>query len=203
MSSTSDLTSNKNIGNAFEVVSQTYQSLEKLFAALDEEAREKGYLSLVNSAPYFLRWRSDQFSSGWLIGSAIKLYQHNTDPELEGGWKSGPLFLIEVHLLNDKAQNSIGPEIITAQFTYENIENVFQKLLGMTDHWKFYDPLRVLPTHLEEGQEKFPQFHSVNLDPKYGNLQKICFKRRPLASINWENYKDLIEDFGEFRGMKQ
>lgn len=55
----------KNIGNAFLVVFETLQSVEKLInkckAELDEE---KYYMPIEN----FLRWNSDKHWSGWYIG---------------------------------------------------------------------------------------------------------------------------------------
>ena len=72
----------------------------------------------------------------------------------------------------------------------------------MTDHDKFYYPLRELPPLSEVDLDQNPQCHSLKLGSKFGNLKEILFKRRLLASIDQRNYKDLIKDFGEFRDME-
>lgn len=198
MSNTFDSALNKNIGNAFEVVRQTYESMKKLFSALDVKADEKGYISLVNSAPNFLRWRSDQESSGWLVGSAIKLYQKKIDPKLEGGWRNGPVFLIEVQLLYEEKEKLFGPEVVTAQFTYENMEEAFPRPPGMGDHGRFYHPLRKVVNLPQEHFIDTRQIPFEDVDKKYGGLLEIKYKRRPLAYIDQANFEDLIKDFEEF-----
>lgn len=196
MSNAFDSKLNENIGNAYEVVRKTYESMKKLFAALDAKADEEGFISLVNYAPNFLRWRSDLEPSGWLIGSAIKLYQRKTDPGLEGIWRDGAIYLIEIQLENEKQKKLFGPEVITAQFTFEDMPEAFTRPLGMGDHSAFYHPLRKA---VEFPGEQLIFTHQLdNPDPGNKHLRSIHYRRRPLAYISQENFAKLIDDFKDF-----
>ena len=69
-----------NIKNAFDVVRKTYTNVNKLFAAIDIEAKNNGLINIISGQRPFVRYKSDIDTGGWLINYFIKLYQRIDAP---------------------------------------------------------------------------------------------------------------------------
>ena len=69
-----------NIRNAFDVVRKTYTNVNKLFAAIDLEAKNNNFVNIISGQRPFVRFKSDIDTEGWLINYFIKLYQRIDAP---------------------------------------------------------------------------------------------------------------------------
>ena len=69
-----------NIRNAFDVVRKTYTNVNKLFAAIDLEAKNNNFVNIISGQRPFVRFKSDIDTEGWLINDLIKLYQRMDAP---------------------------------------------------------------------------------------------------------------------------
>lgn len=174
----------RNILNAFQVVYRTYQSVDKMFAELDEVCLRSGYVVLT---PRFMRWKSDMHPGGWLVGSFIKLYQRKEDPRLRKGQelRNGPIFGVEVSLLNTQ-----GPleslDMLVAKYEYEDdYFRTWDRAPSVAEHWGFYHPLRDAKRF--QLSEANGVWKSVPADDavkdEFWGLRQARFVRRPLLDI--------------------
>ncbi|MBA7549888.1 hypothetical protein ES705_42388 [subsurface metagenome] len=53
-----------NIRNAFDVVRKTYTNVDKLFAAIDIEAKNSGFINIISGQRPFVRYKSDIDTEG-------------------------------------------------------------------------------------------------------------------------------------------
>ena len=178
----------KNIHNAFSVVFNTYQSIEKLMCACQsDEVKQKYYLPTEK----FLRYSSDQYWEGWVYWSFILLYQRYADGNcMENGWIDAPVYAVEI---NVDAETCEEPKIYVGKFEYKDICS-WTPGCSPANHYIFYDAM-----HNDElfkiesaGDIKVSVPVDEKVSGKYWGLKKVTFKEINLVDINADNYYDEI-----------
>ena len=185
----------KNIHNAFSVVFNTYQSIEKLMCACQsDEVKQKYYLPTEK----FLRYSSDQYWAGWLYWSFILLYQRYADGNcMENGWIDAPVYAVEI---NVDAETCEEPKIYIGKYEYKDISSWIPGC-SHANHYIFYDAM-----HNDE-LFKFKSAGNVTVSvpvdekvsEKYWGLKKVTFKEINLVDVNADNYYDKI--FGTIESL--
>lgn len=191
------MSSSENIHNALQVIYKTYENVQKLMDYTKIIASEK--TDYVLGCPKFLRRKSDNDTSAWLINDFILLFQNKNDPDcLSGnGWKDGAVYAMEIYLGDEDNEPQNLPAINLSKFVYENI-NGWNGGCSPADHWAFYYPLWNL---------NYMNFEEVNgysiAAPKndsasktYWGLKKVTTKTIDLFEVTSENLKEQI--FGNF-----
>ena len=178
----------KNIHNAFSVVFNTYQSIEKLMCACQsDEVKQKYYLPTEK----FLRYSSDQYWEGWVYWSFILLYQRYADGNcMENGWIDAPVYAVEI---NVDAETCEEPKIYIGKYEYKDICS-WTPGCSPANHYIFYDAM-----HNDElfkiesaGDIKVSVPVDEKVSGKYWGLKKVTFKEINLVDINADNYYDEI-----------
>ena len=186
----------KNIHNAFSVVFNTYQSIEKLMCACQsDEVKQNYYLPTEK----FLRYSSDQYWEGWVYWSFILLYQRNADGKCpENGWIDAPVYAVEI---NVDAETCEEPKIYVGKFEYKDICS-WTPGCSPANHYIFYDAM-----HNDElfkiesaGDIKVSVPVDEKVSGKYWGLKKVTFKEINLVDINADNYYDEI--FGTIESLE-
>jgi len=188
----------KNIVNAFKVVYETYENIQKLMSYLKSQAEERK--EYVCCSDKFLRWRSDSESSGWLYGSITNVFQNAQDDELENTWRDGPLYVYELNFDSyDEAMVNI------VRFDYEGIDKWSSNSLSPGDHWIFwwplYDPNNNIMDYEEDGNEYHGTILSETMSKRYRGLKRIEGFSVPLVDITAENAYDTF--FGGFGRLEK
>ena len=185
----------KNIHNAFSVVFNTYQSIEKLMCACQsDEVKQKYYLPTEK----FLRYSSDQYWEGWVYWSFILLYQRYADGNcMENGWIDAPVYAVEI---NVDAETCEEPKIYVGKFEYKDICS-WTPGCSPANHYIFYDAM-----HNDElfkiesaGDIKVSVPVDEKVSEKYWGLKKVIFKEINLVDVNADNYYDKI--FGTIESL--
>ncbi|MDR1753431.1 MAG: hypothetical protein LBR74_00800 [Eubacterium sp.] len=186
-----------NIFNAFEVVKNTHESINKLMQYCKSMAEEKGEYTLAS--PKFLRWRSDNNSWGWSISNFILLFQSKKDVELEhNDWRDGPVYVLEINLYDP--ENYDTPMINIAKYEYNNI-SAWGNGVSPAEHWRINQPLYSdeLDWKIDglsyDGHVKDEQ----SADSKWWGLRRIVGYSVSLTDITPENAYDVI--FGGFDSL--
>ncbi|MCI7613440.1 MAG: hypothetical protein MSS66_10720 [Selenomonadaceae bacterium] len=187
----------KNIHNAFSVIFNTYQSIEKLMCACQsDEVKQKYYLPTEK----FLRYSSDQYWEGWVYWSFILLYQRYADGNcMENGWIDAPVYAVEI---NVDAEICEEPKIYIGKFEYKDICS-WTPGCSPANHYIFYDAM-----HNDElfkiesvGDIKVSVPVDEKVSGKYWGLKKVTFKEINLVGINADNYYDEI--FGTIESLSK
>ncbi|MDQ0896259.1 MULTISPECIES: hypothetical protein [unclassified Paenibacillus] len=120
----------ENITNAVKVIQRTYENLSRMFKDLDEIANRAGFVTIT---PRFLRYKSDNDITGWMVGGFIKLYQLKEDPEIpgSGGLHNGPIYGVDV-TLSDEGYSF--PTLTVVKYVYKTLTG-WGKLPAVNEHW--------------------------------------------------------------------
>ena len=185
----------KNIANAFEVIYNTYENMQKLLSYLESQAIEEGAYLLCSDR--FLRWNgSDKNTYSWAYHSFILVFQSENDTELKSGWRDGPLYVLDINLY-DYGEAKV--EI--ARFEYEDIDNLPSRI-STSDFGVLHNPLA---HYLDDGimdytEEDANYEGKVNdtalADKNYWGLRRIVGHSVPLTEITSENAYEIV--FGGF-----
>ena len=70
----------ENIRTAFKVVSETHKNIDKMMNYCRKICDEDGEYALVT--PKFLRWKSDNDYTGWMINDFIMLFKKKSDKKM-------------------------------------------------------------------------------------------------------------------------
>lgn len=191
------MNSSENIRNAVNVLYNTYDNVEKLMEYCKVTAEEK--TDYRSSVPKFLRYKSDNDTSAWLLNDFILLFQNNTDNNCESGngWKDGPVYVMEIYLGGSDYDKEDYPSIFLSKFEYENI-NGWSEGCSPANHWVFYHPLRN-KNYMDIKKTKgmtvaTPQNEKASRT--YWGLKKVIGKKLDLMEVTSENVKEKI--FGSF-----
>jgi hypothetical protein len=186
-----------NIKIAFEVVSKTYESVNKFIKYCDSTSVENGYEPVINKI------LKDSSNSGYEISLTkriVKLYQQKRDDKLNNGWRNGPIFAIEIDFY-DK------PVIYVSKLEYEDIAE-WRRGVSLTEYWGFSDPIESEnsgfiknPTPEIEGY-----FVSVpgtqELKKEYWDIKEVIYKEIDLLEIDSSNvYKKIFGEFDVLRSI--
>ena len=179
------MSSGKNMHNAFRVVLDTFESVDKLIKFCRSDNIKKKYHLPTDK---FLRYSSDVNYEGWIYWSFILLFQRLEDGiPGENMWIDAPVYALEINLDPDTCEE---PELIIAKFEYNNIEK-WGRGCSTADHYGFYNPIHevgyfdkftnecfdeILPT---KGQEQ-------NISNQYWSLKRVVRKKYPLNEITNE-----------------
>jgi hypothetical protein len=175
----------ENITNAFEVVRQTHENIEKLLIEIDRQSNNNGYSPIIEQ---FLRWKSDRDYQGWMIDSFIKLYQRNSaiPCQSENGLKEDSIFGIEISLKSK-------PTVTLFKNQYNTLE--YWSLPSVSQHWAFYYPLYDKDnfTKITLGNNTYKATPiDEKVSSKYWGVKYITHKKYDLTSITSSNLKTLI-----------
>ncbi|MFV8830221.1 hypothetical protein [Alkalihalobacterium sp. APHAB7] len=184
------MSSADNIRNAFHVVYQTYENVQKLIEYCKAIGPEKSnYTAAVDK---ILRYKSDNKVSGWFIQDFIILFQNKDHIELENGWREGPIYVMEIELFNVnlELERMEGlPCVRLSKFEYDSLLN-WESGCSPSNHWRFYYPLR--RNDIMNIQENGDDLHIIPRDQEesnryYWGVKKITSKRIPLTDITADN----------------
>lgn len=190
---------NNNIRNAFHVVYKTYENIQKLMDYCKTIAPEKSnYISVVDK---FLRYKSDNDFSGWVIKDFILLFQNKNDIELDNEWRDGPVYVMEIELYDEDyslEEMEHLPCIRLSKFEYHDIQN-WSTGCSPSNHWRFYYPLR--NSDIMDIKEDGEFLHIKANDQEasnryYWGVHTITSKRIPLTQVTADNVVEEI--FGVF-----
>lgn len=182
----------QNIHNAFAVVFETLQGIEKLISKCGAELDHRKYYMPIQK---FLRYRSDLCWEGWIYWSFILLFQRREDgPVMENEWIDGPIYAVEINVDSETCES---PEVYIAKMEFGSLKD-WTKGCSPSNHNLFYDAI-----HANGPYEKEPLFNGiVQVKPQPGEEQKaadafwgfqgLIWKRYHLVRITQENYKDII-----------
>jgi len=185
-----------NVKNAFEAVRKTYNSVNKLFAAIDIEAKENGLINIISGQRPFVRYKSDIDIEGWLINYFIKLYQKADSP---------PHPKIEEMKLDEFIYGivisfEINPTLIIAKYCFE-VEN-WNYCPPVSDDGSCYWPVQLNFGNKFEFNRKNEFIKSIpkneDVRQRHRLIKYAIFKEINLLDINADNFKEKI-----FNGFKE
>nr|WP_263324352.1 hypothetical protein [Neobacillus sp. Marseille-Q6967] len=189
------MSSADNIRNAFHVVYHTYENIHKLMDYCKTVASEESnYISVVDK---FLRYKSDNDFSGWMIQNFILLFQNKNDLELENEWRDGPLYVLEIELYDaslEPEERKELPCLRLSKFKYQDIPD-WDSGCSPSNHWRFFYPLRNddIMDIQKDGDYLYitPKDQDAS-DRYYWGVKKITSKRIPLADITADNVVEKV-----------
>ena len=190
----------ENIHNAFQVVFETYKSIEKLIQNCNHEYnREKYYMP----ADRFMRNANSSSWEGFCYWSFILLYQRKEDgPVLENGWINAPVYAVEISVDSDTCEE---PMIYIAKMDFNDLTN-WGRGCSNGDHEKFYDAIHAqyYLDEIEKGEgimEIRPKkMYEEKVADTFWGLEKIICSEIKLVDVTKENYKEKI--IGEIERLK-
>ena len=184
----------KNIANAFSVVMETYDSVQKLISFLLTQAKERE--EYISCSERFLRWKSDQNIYGWAIRSFILVFQSTSDPELDNEWRDGPLYVLEIILQNDDYEE---PVVLLARYDYSDLCKWSSGGLSPGNYTTFWEPLHNWGGCMDyTGNDIIYDgvLSDKTKEDKYWGIQRIRGTTIPLVDITPENACEKV--FGGF-----
>lgn len=181
----------ENIINAFEVVSKTYENVNKLIKYCDSIANEYGYEPVTSK---LLKNNSNSTYEVSLTKGIIKLFQYKNDEKLNNGWKNGSVFVMEIDFYDE-------PVVYLSKLDYEEISS-WSSGVSLTGYWNYADPVdcndsEFITTHVE-GKDNYFMSIPATEETKIGywNIEKVLFTKTDLLQIESSNVPQKI--FGEF-----
>jgi len=199
----------ENIVNAFKVVIETYENVDKLMSYLKSQAVEKK--EFICHTDKFLRWRTDNAPDGWLYTDFILVFQDMNDKKLRKRWRDGPLYVFNVDFMTGDKE----PIVYIARYDYEKISEWKWDVISPADHGFFADPLidssGIMEYEYTNGGEEYVGKIKNKNNPKYKGLKSIQGIEVPLMDIDGQEkayeivfggFKKLAEK-GELRMQEQ
>lgn len=194
---------NENIANAVKVVLKTYESVNKMLEQCKAISENYGYILKLDRP---LRWKSDAYTSGWLLNSLILVFQKNSDPDCSSGngWKDGSLYAVQV-FLGSAEEPDLLAQLYISRFDYANINDWKGESLSPADQWAFYHPThKVYSAFRFTDREGFAESEPVadKYSQKYWGLKKAIWKTFPLSEVTADTLGDMVfETFDELEAM--
>ncbi|MFJ7730741.1 hypothetical protein ACIQXF_02480 [Lysinibacillus sp. NPDC097231] len=182
-----------NITNAFAVIHQTYENVQKLMSFVREISEEHGYECKIDR---FLRYKSDVHVDGYYIHDFIVLFQSTDDSILETGWRDGPIYSLEIELFNPTKRDK--PMLYASKYTYADIAS-WTSGSASGNHYVFYTPGR--NDHFDTVEEnddvyKITPINEEHADKYYLGLREVRYIGTPLVDITADNIPTIL--FGGF-----
>lgn len=185
------MTLGENIHNAFAVVFETLQSIEKLMSKCKNELDAEKYHMPEKR---FLRWSSDRSWDGWIYWSFILLFQRKEDGEvMKNGWINAPVYAVEINVDSTTCDT---PKIYVAQMDFGDISG-WQSGCSPSDHYLFYDAIHGNDWYEEEESEGVvtvkpaPGFEE-KASRHFWGFRSLRRMEKELVEINQDNYKMMI-----------
>ena len=191
------MNSSKNIQNALHVLYKTYENVEKLMDYTKIVSQEK--TDYILSSNKFLRRKSDNDTTAWLLNDFILLFQNKKDNDCESknGWKDAPVYVMEIYLGDKEYDEDDLPAMYLSKFEYNDI-NKWNKISSPSDHWGYYWPLRNSEymnfDYINDKSIAIPKNEKASMT--YWNLKKVTTKKLDLFEVTSENLREKI--FGTF-----
>lgn len=190
------MNSTDNVRSAFHVVYKTYENIHKLMDYTKTIASaESNYINVVDK---FLRYKSDNEFSGWLIRDFILIFQKQKHQQLENEWRDGPLYVMEIELYDRETEmdSTHLPCIHLSKFIYKNGDiQDWDKGCSPTNHWVFFDPLHNKQTMRIKIENNCSILTPINQDysvRNYWGVEKIVSKQIPLMDVTADNVVEKI-----------
>lgn len=179
----------KNIHNAFEVVFETFKSIEKLIVKCRAEIdKEKYYMPTER----FLRNSNDSSWSGWIYWSFILLFQRKEDGKvMDNGWINAPVYAVEINVDSDTCAE---PELIVAKMIFKDMTEWSKGCLP-SNHAFFYDTIHANDIYEEKEMNNFigkiAPMAGYEEDGFWG-FKQLHYMTKKLVDVNQYNYKEMI-----------
>lgn len=182
------MNSSENIRNAFKVVYKTYENVDKMMKYCKLICEDNNYVLCSNK---FLRWKSDNYFSGWAINNFILIFQNKSDIEYENGLRNGPLYVLEIDFNYDYS-----PTVYISKYEYKNLDT-WSGQFSPSDNWRYYWPVRnpdcFDKNQVNEYEVYTPTKNSEAIREKsYLGLEKVIRHSECLVDINSDNISDKI-----------
>jgi len=198
------MNSGNNICNALRVMIKTYENVQKLMNYTKIYALEKTKYYLA--VPKFLRRKSDNDITAWLINDFILLFQHNDDSDCEtdNGWKNAPIYVMEIYLGSAESEEGDVPQIYLSKFEYNDL-NGWSEGCSPANNWVFYWPPidEELMDIVENEGYSISKPKNEKASKKYWGVNKVTTLEISLMDVTSDNLEQLIfENFDKLRRME-
>lgn len=184
-------TKGESIIQATKILRETYKNLKVLFEELDRVGEEEGYVTIN---PRFMRYKSDNDTTGWLTTNFIKLYvKSDVVPEHIEDIRELAWYGVMVDLTNEFDAEIPMVSIIKYQFN----QSYWNRLPSVSDHWTFWSPFSAGEFSItgEEDEWKVDSNHKAM--KRHSGFERLVAKDIPLFDL--KNQDDVREKvFGEF-----
>ena len=186
----------ENIHNAVSVLKNTYENIEKLMRYCQTIAEKNtDYCPAVSK---FLRYKSDNDYTGWMITEFFLLFQNKHDDKLENGWRDGALYVMEINLEDEDI-----PIVFLSKFEYGDIGS-WSAGCSPASYWAFYWPIRSDEMTYEENADYSIAIPKASMEQKiakdYWGLKRVVTVEVPLTELASNNVKEKV--FGSFKRME-
>jgi len=127
------------------------------------------------------------------------VYQSKEDPDQDNAFrlKDGPVYGVEIELADEES-----PVIYISKFVYDFKKCGWSGHVSVSDHWKFYYPVRSGDNFIFEskGEYTVSRPKSEKVAGIYGGLVEVVFKKIKLVDVDSpEKIKSLvIDEFKKF-----
>ena len=189
----------KNIRDAFEVVTETYENVYKLMDYCRVEARKED-AEFKLASPKILHSQIKNEDSDWCLYNFILVFQNSKDKLLPNEWRDGPVYVMEINFYPIGNEE---PLLTIAKFEYVDgeIKNNWQKGCSQKDFSGFLDPLYDGTFEYEEKDWGYSRkvIDEKGADSDYWGLRKIAGAKIQLVEITRENASEKI--FGGFHSL--
>lgn len=191
------MNSAENIRNALHIVYKTYENVEKLMQYTKVVSREK--TDYCASVEKFLRRKSDNDTTAWLLNDFILIFQNSKDHDCksENGWKDAPVYVMEIYLGDEEYAEDDFPAIYLSKFEYADM-NSWSEGCSPANHWVFYYPLRYSDymnfSITDDLTIAIPKNEKAS--KTYWGLKKVTTKKLDLFEVTSGNLEEKI--FGAF-----
>ena len=178
----------KTIANAFKVLSETCENVDKLIQFLNAQAEEQGEYVPLTSKP-LLRLRNSIFNDDYIL-----VFQKKKD--------KNSLYVADISLWDNTVKDDEADEarIYISKYMYATALNLNNEPISKGDFWQFADPIWITEgiTELEFNAEHYNGSVKDKTQAKtdYRSLQHVVGFSVPLTDITSANAYDKI--FGGF-----
>ena len=184
----------ENLSNAIEVLSKTYENIDKFIKFCDAKAVKNGYEAMTER---FLRYKSDKEIDGWLLYFFIKCYLPINNSKLENGLENEAIYCMNIDLKEAC--------IWLCKYVYDDVKVVSENISPAT-YWVFDEPICSWCTNfkIEDFNEDYMISRPVNRETtnkRYWGLKYVIYNRIDLEMVTVENAETEI--FGAFDALKR
>lgn len=187
-------TKGESIVQATKILRETYKNLSVLFQELDRVGEEEGYVTIN---PRFMRYKSDNDTTGWLTTNFIKLYvKSEVIPEYIEDIRELPWYGVMVDLTDDFDVEFPIVSVIKYQFN----QSYWNRLPSVSDHWTFWSPFSGGEFSISGDDNEWKVDSNNKAMKRHSGFEKLVAKDIPLFDLKAPD--DLREKiFGEFEKL--
>ena len=171
-----------NIANAFKVVSETCENVNRLLSFLNQWARENDEY-IPHTVKPLVRLRGDYNDEYVLV------FQKKKDKK--------SLYVVDICLWNNETESE-EPKVYISKYEYVKALNLNQYPISKGDFYQFSDPLCDDVTNFEYEDDFYSGTVKENIqaEDEYRGLHRVAGFSIPLVNINVDNAEEKV--FGGF-----